>query len=170
MILLFRDFLPFSFRFRIYVPGLWHLKVIPSFSGYCMRNVIVFLVLIACLGIILVTISDTQAIWKQQKELDDKHVAMATSDYSAAVATDTKNPSLNYGVVIDCGSSGSRVFVYFWPTHEGQPNELLHILPFRDEAAKPVVKKIEPGSLMQETHWDIAKIISCTCRYINICR
>ncbi|ELU13735.1 hypothetical protein CAPTEDRAFT_169216 [Capitella teleta] len=70
---------------------------------------------------------------------------MATTDFSAAVATDTKNPLLNYGLVIDCGSSGSRIFVYFWPTHEGHSNELLHIQPFRDELAKPVVKKIEPG-------------------------
>lgn len=70
---------------------------------------------------------------------------MATADFSVVVATDTKDSLLNYGIVIDCGSSGSRVFVYFWPQHQGSPNELLHIQPLRDEAARPVVKKIEPG-------------------------
>uniref|UniRef100_A0A0K8REU0 Putative ectonucleoside triphosphate diphosphohydrolase 7 n=1 Tax=Ixodes ricinus TaxID=34613 RepID=A0A0K8REU0_IXORI len=28
-------------------------------------------------------------------------------------ATDTEDPNLNYGLVVDCGSSGSRIFVYF---------------------------------------------------------
>nr|XP_033799718.1 ectonucleoside triphosphate diphosphohydrolase 7 isoform X2 [Geotrypetes seraphini] len=67
-------------------------------------------------------------------------------------ATDTQNPQLNYGVVVDCGSSGSRVYVYFWPPHNGNPHDLLDIKQMRDENSKPVVKKIKPGiSVMAST-------------------
>ena len=60
-------------------------------------------------------------------------------------ATDTSNPTLNYGLVVDCGSSGSRVFVYCWPRHNGNPHELLDIRQMRDQHRKPVVMKIKPG-------------------------
>lgn len=60
-------------------------------------------------------------------------------------ATDTEDSALSYGVVIDCGSSGSRVFVYFWPPHNGNPHDLLDIKQMRDRSSRPVVKKIKPG-------------------------
>lgn len=60
-------------------------------------------------------------------------------------ATDTDNPNLNYGLVVDCGSSGSRVFVYTWPRHNGNLHELLDIKQMRDKHRKPVVMKIKPG-------------------------
>ncbi|KAI1230086.1 hypothetical protein IHE44_0010476 [Lamprotornis superbus] len=60
-------------------------------------------------------------------------------------ATDTRNPNLNYGIVVDCGSSGSRVFVYCWPRHNGNPKDLLDIQQMRDSNRKPVVMKIKPG-------------------------
>lgn len=63
-------------------------------------------------------------------------------------ATDTSNPNLNYGLVVDCGSSGSRVFVYCWPRHNGNPRELLDIRQMRDQHRKPVVMKIKPGKML----------------------
>ncbi|XP_051667808.1 ectonucleoside triphosphate diphosphohydrolase 4 isoform X1 [Manacus candei] len=60
-------------------------------------------------------------------------------------ATDTANPNLNYGIVVDCGSSGSRIFVYCWPRHNGNPHDLLDIKQMRDKNRKPVVMKIKPG-------------------------
>lgn len=60
-------------------------------------------------------------------------------------ATDTNNPNLNYGIVVDCGSSGSRIFVYCWPRHNGNPHDLLDIKQMRDKTRKPVVMKIKPG-------------------------
>lgn len=65
-------------------------------------------------------------------------------------ATDTNNPNLNYGLVVDCGSSGSRVFVYTWPRHNGNPHELLDIKQMRDKNRKPVVMKIKPGQCANE--------------------
>jgi len=52
---------------------------------------------------------------------------------------------LNYGVVIDCGSSGSRVFIYCWPPHNGEPHQLLNIRLLRDSNGNPAVMKTEPG-------------------------
>jgi len=62
-----------------------------------------------------------------------------------SLAVNPTDDSLNYGVVIDCGSSGSRVFVYYWPPHSGEQNHLLNIQLMRDSSGQPVVKKIEPG-------------------------
>lgn len=61
-------------------------------------------------------------------------------------ATDTEDAALSYGVVVDCGSSGSRVFVYVWPPHNGDPHDLLDIRQMRDRGSRPVVKKIKPGT------------------------
>lgn len=55
-------------------------------------------------------------------------------------------PDVHYGIVIDCGSSGSRVFVYFWPPHSGSVKDLLNIQQLMDEDGKPVVKKVSPGN------------------------
>lgn len=71
-------------------------------------------------------------------------------------ATDTSNPNLNYGLVVDCGSSGSRVFVYCWPRHNGNPHELLDIQQMRDQHRKPVVMKIKPG--MRHRAWLIKPV------------
>jgi len=59
--------------------------------------------------------------------------------------TGNKNPNLHYGIVIDCGSSGSRLYIYVWPDHSGKANELLQIKQLLDVDGKPVVKKLEPG-------------------------
>jgi Golgi nucleoside diphosphatase len=55
------------------------------------------------------------------------------------------DPNLHYGIVIDCGSSGSRLYIYIWPAHSGKANELLQIKQLLDEKGVPVVKKLEPG-------------------------
>ena len=64
------------------------------------------------------------------------------------IATDTSNRHLHYGIVIDCGSSGSRVYVYFWPPHDGNPKELLNIQQMRDANSQLVVMKVEPGKAL----------------------
>ncbi|XP_056005681.1 ectonucleoside triphosphate diphosphohydrolase 7-like [Ostrea edulis] len=61
------------------------------------------------------------------------------------VRSNDLGPAVHYGIVIDCGSSGSRVFLYFWPPHSGNSKDLLNIQQFVDKEGKPVVKKIKPG-------------------------
>ncbi|XP_003228948.2 ectonucleoside triphosphate diphosphohydrolase 4 isoform X2 [Anolis carolinensis] len=70
-----------------------------------------------------------------------RHLARVTD----TEATDTSNPKLNYGIMVDCGSSGSRIFVYWWPRHNGNPHDLLDIKQMRDKNRQPVVMKIKPG-------------------------
>ena len=70
----------------------------------------------------------------------------AAQKFTVVVATDVNDPSLRYGIVVDLGSSGSRVFVYFWPPHDGATSELLNIQQMRDRNADQVVKKISPGN------------------------
>jgi len=62
---------------------------------------------------------------------------------------------LNYGVVIDCGSSGSRVFVYCWPPHTGEPHQLLNIRLLLDTNGNPAIMKTEPGKYILCVGWNI---------------
>ena len=52
---------------------------------------------------------------------------------------------LSYGVIIDAGSSGSRVYICYWPPHTGSKHELLNIKQMIDVDGNPVRKKIKPG-------------------------
>jgi len=55
-------------------------------------------------------------------------------------------PIRDYGVVLDCGSSGTRVFVYTWlRPAQTQVDTLLDIVPLDDEHGAPVQLKVEPG-------------------------
>lgn len=84
-------------------------------------------------------------IWPKMFNFSPRHLARVTD----VEATDTSNHNLNYGLVVDCGSSGSRVFVYCWPRHNGNPHDLLDIRQMRDQHRKPVVMKIKPGEAYQ---------------------
>ncbi len=48
-------------------------------------------------------------------------------------------------MVIDAGSSSSKLFVYSWPDHTGESDKLLHIRPVRDPEGKPVYAKVKQG-------------------------
>ena len=53
--------------------------------------------------------------------------------------------SINYGIVIDAGSSSSKVYLFQWPPHDGDPTKLLKIKPLTDELDDPLTSKVEPG-------------------------
>ena len=55
--------------------------------------------------------------------------------------------SHNYGIVIDAGSSGSKVQLFHWPQHDGDPSKLLKIDPLADVYGSPLLMKVEPGGL-----------------------
>ncbi|XP_003218500.1 ectonucleoside triphosphate diphosphohydrolase 7 [Anolis carolinensis] len=127
--------------FSCLCPASWHFTL-PSVS-LCFRQRLALLGLLigACL-LLLVTFTN---LWQWKPDSLDSQFERYLARYRALEATDTENPGLSYGVVIDCGSSGSRVFVYFWPPHNGNPHDLLDIRQMRDHSSEPVVKKIKPG-------------------------
>ena len=50
--------------------------------------------------------------------------------------------------MIDAGSSGSRAYLYGWPSHSGDMHELLKIRPLVSKAQgseEPLVEKASPG-------------------------
>ncbi|XP_060786682.1 ectonucleoside triphosphate diphosphohydrolase 4 isoform X2 [Neoarius graeffei] len=127
-------------------PASWHFSFSPAvFSRFMfpsLRQLLLLgtVVVLAGLFYLLLVTGKGQNIW-----LQNKHYHRRLSRVTDMEATDTSNPNLNYGVVVDCGSSGSRVFVYTWPRHNGNPHDLLDIQQMRDQNRKPVVMKIKPG-------------------------
>ncbi|KAJ8263165.1 hypothetical protein COCON_G00156220 [Conger conger] len=128
---------PASWHFSLSPVGLPRL-LLPSF-----RQLLFVSLLAGLLGLLylLLVMGKGQYSWASQDNQFHRHFAHVTD----IDATDTSNPELNYGLVVDCGSSGSRVFVYCWPRHNGNPHDLLDIRQMRDQHRKPVVMKIKPG-------------------------
>uniref|UniRef100_M3YZX2 nucleoside-triphosphate phosphatase n=4 Tax=Mustela putorius furo TaxID=9669 RepID=M3YZX2_MUSPF len=135
--------------FSYLCPASWYFTV-PTVSPFPRQRVAFLgLFFISCL-LLLLLIMDFRH-WGASLPRDRQY-----ERYLARVgeleATDTADPTLNYGLVVDCGSSGSRIFVYFWPRHNGNPHDLLDIKQMRDRNSQPVVKKIKPGiSAMADT-------------------
>lgn len=74
-----------------------------------------------------------------------KHFLPTVPDINSQHSYFSYGPNVHYGIVIDCGSSGSRVYVYIWPPHSGNPRDLLSIQQLKDQYNQPVVKKVNPG-------------------------
>jgi len=51
---------------------------------------------------------------------------------------------LHYGIVLDAGSSGTRAYIYYWPSHSGNHHDLLNLKPVVQDG-EPLVKKVSPG-------------------------
>ncbi|XP_063163051.1 ectonucleoside triphosphate diphosphohydrolase 7 isoform X2 [Candoia aspera] len=127
--------------FSCLCPTSWHFTL-PSVS-LCLRQRLALILLLFAVSLLLLVANTNLLHWKTDSQ--DRQFERYLARYRALEATDTKNPALSYGVVIDCGSSGSRVFVYYWPPHNGNPHDLLDIQQMRDHSSEPVVKKIKPG-------------------------
>ncbi|XP_061672786.1 ectonucleoside triphosphate diphosphohydrolase 4 isoform X2 [Syngnathoides biaculeatus] len=128
-------------------PASWHFSLpsqilprllLPSFRQLLFLGLLLFL--LGALYLFLVT-GKLPGGWITKENNFHRHLARVTD----VDTTDESNPDLNYGLVVDCGSSGSRVYVYCWPSHNGNPHELLDIRQMRDQNRKSVIMKIKPG-------------------------
>ncbi|XP_065507726.1 ectonucleoside triphosphate diphosphohydrolase 4 isoform X1 [Caloenas nicobarica] len=129
------------------LPASWHFSIspvgCPRILNTTLRQILVIGILAAAVSLLyysLVVIRN-----KYGRAYRDKRFHRYLARVTDTEATDTNNPNLNYGIVVDCGSSGSRIFVYCWPRHNGNPHDLLDIKQMRDKTRKPVVMKIKPG-------------------------
>ncbi|XP_053434161.1 ectonucleoside triphosphate diphosphohydrolase 4 isoform X2 [Nycticebus coucang] len=128
-------------------PASWHFSIspvgCPRILNTNLRQIIVISILAAAISLLcfsVVIIRNKYGRLSRDKKFQ-RYLARVTD----IEATDTNNPNVNYGIVVDCGSSGSRIFVYCWPRHNGNPHDLLDIRQMRDKNRKPVVMKIKPG-------------------------
>ncbi|XP_078285336.1 ectonucleoside triphosphate diphosphohydrolase 4 isoform X3 [Rhinoraja longicauda] len=127
-------------------PASWHFSLSPSAcprplnTTYRQLTAVVLLTILISLLYILLVLDKNQ--WGRFYQDNGDRYLTKLIDMEA---TDIKNPYLNYGIVIDCGSSGSRLFVYCWPRHNGNPHDLLDIKQMRGKNSLPVVMKIKPG-------------------------
>uniref|UniRef100_A0A8C5QK38 nucleoside-triphosphate phosphatase n=1 Tax=Leptobrachium leishanense TaxID=445787 RepID=A0A8C5QK38_9ANUR len=128
--------------FSCLLPASWHCSL-PSVTQFSRQRVALLIIFTVVFLLILVAFADLR-VWSS-KTSRDRQFRRYLDQIEDLEATDTEDTKLNYGIVIDCGSSGSRVFVYFWPSHNGNPHDLLDIKQMRDRSSKPVVKKIKPG-------------------------
>ncbi|NWW87473.1 ENTP4 diphosphohydrolase, partial [Rhynochetos jubatus] len=129
------------------LPASWHFSIspvgCPRILNTTLRQIVVIGIFAAAVSLLyysLVVIRN-----KYGRAYRDKRFHRYLARVTDTEATDTNNPNLNYGIVVDCGSSGSRIFVYCWPRHNGNPHDLLDIKQMRDKNRKPVVMKIKPG-------------------------
>ncbi|XP_077417544.1 ectonucleoside triphosphate diphosphohydrolase 4 isoform X2 [Vanacampus margaritifer] len=140
--------------FSCLFPAAWHFslpsQILPRLLPPSFRQLLfvgLLLFLLGTLYLLLVT-GKLPASWITKENHFHSHMARVTD----VDATDATNPDLNYGLVVDCGSSGSRMYVYCWPSHNGNPRKLLDIRQMRDQNRKSVVMKIKPGiSKMAQT-------------------
>ncbi|KAF3818396.1 hypothetical protein GH733_011813 [Mirounga leonina] len=137
-------------------PASWHFSIspvgCPRILNTNLRQIIVISILAATVSLLyfsVVIIRNKYGRLSRDKKFQ-RYLARVTD----IEATDTSNPNVNYGIVVDCGSSGSRIFVYCWPRHNGNPHDLLDIRQMRDKNRKPVVMKIKPGKC--RLHFDVS--------------
>ncbi|KAM9822840.1 ectonucleoside triphosphate diphosphohydrolase 4 isoform 2-T3 [Syngnathus typhle] len=149
-----RVFIMGRISFSCLFPASWHFSLpsqsLPRLLLPSSRQLLFIGLLLLFLGVcyLLLVTGKLPASWTANGNSFHRHLARA----SDVDATDASNPDLSYGLVVDCGSSGSRVYVYCWPSHNGNPHELLDIRQMRDQNGKSVVMKIKPGiSKMAET-------------------
>ncbi|XP_068451758.1 ectonucleoside triphosphate diphosphohydrolase 7-like [Clinocottus analis] len=125
------------------LPASWHCSVSLLSLGCAPRQRLLLLLLVTSAVLLLGTYQ--RQLWGGGPRRPGARVNKYLSVGEAMEVTDVSDPALNYGVAVDCGSSGSRVFVYVWPPHNGNPHTLLDIQQMRDRDRRPVVKKIKPG-------------------------
>ncbi|XP_058143840.1 ectonucleoside triphosphate diphosphohydrolase 4 isoform X4 [Dasypus novemcinctus] len=145
-------------------PASWHFSIsplgCPRILNTNLRQIIVISILATTVSLLYfsVIIIRNKYGWLSRDKKFQRYLARVTD----IEATDTNNPSVNYGIVVDCGSSGSRIFVYCWPRHNGNPHDLLDIRQMRDKNRKPVVMKIKPEHVPRAKHKETPLYILCT--------
>ena len=82
----------------------------------------------------------------QEVQIKNNNVMDRPDDYEPVTLFPIKNTNqLQYGIVIDCGSSGTRLFAYSWKRRHGFEDVTADQVPEKNNINKFVIKKLEPG-------------------------
>ncbi|RWS27065.1 ectonucleoside triphosphate diphosphohydrolase 7-like protein [Leptotrombidium deliense] len=82
---------------------------------------------------------------KSLQTSNTSNVEVMLNVYEYAENVQIMKDKLHYAIVIDAGSSGSRVHIYTWPPHSGDTRQLLNIKMLKDSYGKDIYEKITPG-------------------------
>lgn len=74
----------------------------------------------------------------------------------------------HYGVIVDCGSTGSRAHIFKWPTVFGKPKSLNEIVSLKNETGHSIYKHITPGlSSFKDKPQEAALYMDEIMRFLN---
>ena len=126
---------------NLHLPAFWHFSC-NAITGhrYRLPMSVAAAVLIVVVVTFFVFVYMTRHKSFQEPSRITHHVR-----HSSVVTHHGDGQFYHYGAVVDCGSSGSRLFIYTWPTHGGHAGQLLNIRHLRDGMRRILVKKITPG-------------------------
>ncbi|VDL39478.1 unnamed protein product [Hymenolepis diminuta] len=107
-----------------------YTSTIRSFNGQCGRRKRRFIMALSILGIVFLFLYNTNNVFTH-----------ASSDITNALAPKESR----YTIIVDAGSSGSRLFVYCIPSQKSGDGPLPIITLCPDAEGKPLTKKVNPG-------------------------
>ena len=126
---------PVSFKLKM---NLADIKNPTNGSHLGQRHIILLAVIVTFIVVLFITmdIHKNRAKYKASREHQTKEAWIHDS-----------NSLFHYGIVLDCGSTGTSVFIYYWPDHNGNKEHLLNIQQMIDRDGKPVRLKVRPGTV-----------------------